>query len=362
MYAAPISPQNPPSNAQNQPLTLDPPVPRIAAVNQASLLNIPNSRTAGQASLAFQVLYAFSVILSKCALLLLYLRVFTAQMKNFTITLGIVAFIVLTTGVAYAFVAIFQCSPVSFAWNKTIPNGKCIDDVAVARWLSVPNVIDGLVMLIMPIPVVWQLAIEIQQKIALTATFFHGVMYVPETPPLSPFPHPSLTPRRSGFIASCIRLAYLSQRTPLSNTSSIIYTLFTLLEPSNYIIAACLPTLRPILIRILPESIFILSRKRNSSPGPPSPSSPNPNSKANFHEKGKKAWGPSAWKVSWSRGRLTPVISLGSRGASQLTGPWDGSRWDAEKGENPVAPMGKGEGEGVQVREEEIEQAAPVRI
>lgn len=130
----------------------------------------------GQASLTFQVLYALSVILSKAALLLLYLRVFTAQMKKFTLTLGFVAFIIFTSGLAYAFIAIFQCAPVSFAWDQSQADGKCVNFVAVSRWLSVPNVIDGIVMLVMPLPVVWALAIETQQKVALTANFFHGIM------------------------------------------------------------------------------------------------------------------------------------------------------------------------------------------
>jgi len=111
-------------------------------------------------------------------------------MKNFTLTLLVVALIVLTTGTSYAFVAIFQCSPVSYAWDKGISSGKCVDFGMVAKWLSVPNVIDGLVMLTMPIPVVWALAIETQQKIALTATFFHGIMYAP--PPPTHIPPPSI--------------------------------------------------------------------------------------------------------------------------------------------------------------------------
>ena len=99
-------------------------------------------------------------------------------MRKFSLTLALVAFIVFTTGVAYAFIAIFQCSPVRLAWDKTVPEGgQCIDLATVARWMSIPNVVDGLVMLVMPVPVVWQLAIEVQQKFALTATFFHGIMY-----------------------------------------------------------------------------------------------------------------------------------------------------------------------------------------
>ena len=99
-------------------------------------------------------------------------------MRKLSFTLALVAFIVFTTGVAYAFIAIFQCSPARFAWDKTVPEGgQCIDLATVARWISVLNVVDGLVMLVMPVPVVWRLAVEVQQKIALTATFFHGILY-----------------------------------------------------------------------------------------------------------------------------------------------------------------------------------------
>jgi hypothetical protein len=347
-----VSCRNPPISISpaDRGLTLGLLVPRIAAVTQTSLANSLNSRTIGQASLAFQVLYAFSIILSKGALLLLYLRVFTSQMKKFTLTLLIVAFIVLTTGTSYAFVAIFQCSPVSFAWDKGISSGKCVDFGMVAKWLSIPNVVDGLVMLTMPIPVVWALAIETQQKIALTATFFHGIMYAP-LPLLSPLSHLITNCKyNSGFISSIVRLVYLSRRGPLTNTASLILTLFTLLEPSNYIIAACLPTLRPIFIRILPESVFILSRKRNSSSNPKSPTSPT----ANGNE--KQSWGSSTVKWSWSKGSLTPKISLVSRGRSQLSGPWDGGRWEGEREQVPMTARGEWQkGKGVSVREEEVE-------
>lgn len=324
------------------------PDPRIAAITQASLANTLDCRTIGQASLAFQVLYAFSIILSKCALLLLYLRVFTSQRKNFTLTLLVVAFIVLITGTSYAFVAVFQCSPVAFAWDKGISSGKCVDFGTVAKWLSVPNVIDGLVMLIMPIPLVWALAIETQQKIALTATFFHGIMYVPPHLYRHALIHP-LTARNSGFISSLVRLVYLSRPAPLANTPALILTLFTLLEPANYIIAACLPTLRPIFIRILPESVFILSRKRNSSSNPKSPTSP-------AHANGKQSWGSSTLKWRWSKGSTTPKISLVSRGRSQLTGPWDGSRCPGGREPVVMEPRGEGrKGGGPSVREEELE-------
>lgn len=50
--------------------------------------------------------------------------------------------------------------------------------VAFSRYMAIPNVITGAVMLVMPLPVVWNLNIDVSAKIALTATFMHGIMYV----------------------------------------------------------------------------------------------------------------------------------------------------------------------------------------
>lgn len=87
-----------------------------------------------------------------------------------------VGFIVIATGMANTFVTVSQCTPIAYEWNKSIHGGRCIDEVAFARYMSIPNVITGAVMLIMPIPLVWRLNLNVSGKIALTATFMHGIM------------------------------------------------------------------------------------------------------------------------------------------------------------------------------------------
>ena len=58
---------------------------------------------------------------------------------------------------------------------------------------------------------------------------------------------------------------------------SVAWTIWTINESANYIFAACLPTLRPLFLRILPSSFFILSKPQLSaqkvSPTPESPAS-----------------------------------------------------------------------------------------
>ena len=126
--------------------------------------------------IASMIVYGLSIAFAKCAILLLYVRVFTTFKKTFTITVCIVGFVVILIGLANIFGAIFQCSPRAFAWNKSIKGGHCIDIVAFSRYTAIPNVATGAVMLIMPLPVVWNLKLDVSAKIALTATFLHGIM------------------------------------------------------------------------------------------------------------------------------------------------------------------------------------------
>ncbi|KAL9039060.1 MAG: hypothetical protein Q9214_005030, partial [Letrouitia sp. 1 TL-2023] len=283
--------------------------PRIAAVGQGiqHSENPPQSKLVGsvrdyeislelylfdlkQTYIAWMVLYGISVSLSKCAILLLYIRVFTTRLRIFTIVIYAVGTVVIATGLATVFGSIFQCTPISRNWDASV-QGACIDKIKFARFTALPNVITGFAMLVIPMPLVWQLNIAVQQKIALTATFLHGII---------------------GFVASLARLIILSQPAKTNTISwiAISWTIWTVVEPANYVIAACLPTLRPILVRVLPPSFFILT-----------------------HQRTRKYY--SSFKFSWPKGRRAPKISLASKdihGASHITGPWDSSRayWEQD--------------------------------
>ncbi|KAL8727192.1 MAG: hypothetical protein Q9166_006229 [cf. Caloplaca sp. 2 TL-2023] len=130
-----------------------------------------------QMFLAWMALYGASVALSKVAILLLYVRVFTTSLRRFAVAVWIIGLIVGATGMATVFGSIFQCTPIAYNWDKTL-QGRCINKMDLARYTAIPNVITGFAMLILPLPMVWRLKINISQKIALTATFLHGIMLV----------------------------------------------------------------------------------------------------------------------------------------------------------------------------------------
>ncbi|KAL9601457.1 MAG: hypothetical protein Q9219_002523 [cf. Caloplaca sp. 3 TL-2023] len=262
--------------------------PRIAragtGLDPASEVSLDDARVVQASYIAWIALYGASVALSKYAILLLFLRVFTTSNKSFAWATYTISFFVGALGVATIVGSIFQCTPIARNWDISRA-GTCINKLDFARYAAVPNVITGFAMLILPLPMVWRLNVTIQQKIALTATFLHGII---------------------GFAASIARLVILFEPAEMRSTNSlaISWTIWTMVEPANYVIAACLPTLRPILVKILPPSFFLLTYRRRSKPY-------------------------TSLKISWPKGRSTPKITLASadiHSPSHLTGPWDASR------------------------------------
>ncbi|KAL9581927.1 MAG: hypothetical protein Q9212_003602 [Teloschistes hypoglaucus] len=154
--------------------------PRIAAVGYQSTIATQQAGV-GEAHhqqgvfIAWMILYGASVALSKCAILLLYVRVFTTNLRKFTIAVCAIGAVVGVTGITTIVGSIAQCVPISRNWNMAV-SGRCIDKVAFARYTAIPNVITGFFMLLLPLPMVWRLNVTVQQKVALTATFLHGIM------------------------------------------------------------------------------------------------------------------------------------------------------------------------------------------
>lgn len=120
---------------------------------------------------ALEIIYGFAIAFAKCSILLLYYRIFISS--RFRVAIYVLAFIVISWGLSDVFVAIFQCSPVRFAWDKAI-QGSCINQLAFYRWISMPNIVTDIVMLSLPMPMVWKLHCSVAQRVGLSAIFLMG--------------------------------------------------------------------------------------------------------------------------------------------------------------------------------------------
>ena len=120
------------------------------------------------------MLYAISIPAIKISILFLYRRIFPSKtFKQLLILTGafLVAYsITLTLGI------IFQCVPLKSIWIIEM-QGTCIQIGTFSVTMSVINVITDVILLILPMPMLWNLKISTTRRWQLMLTFALGGLY-----------------------------------------------------------------------------------------------------------------------------------------------------------------------------------------
>ena len=83
---------------------------------------------------------------------------------------------VLAYFIADTLVAIFECKPIGFYWDKTIKGGTFINQSAFYRWNGVANLLIDFLILILPMVMVWRLNLDLRSKITLSGVFLLGTV------------------------------------------------------------------------------------------------------------------------------------------------------------------------------------------
>ncbi len=122
-----------------------------------------------------EIIYMFSIVFPKIAILTLYLRVLNDRLAR-ALTWATIATLLLffLAGVTVSFSI---CRPYAFKWDKTI-NGYCGDIMAGYRAVSIPSIVTDLLILIIPIPPIWRLQLNRGKKTGVFLTFLIGSLYV----------------------------------------------------------------------------------------------------------------------------------------------------------------------------------------
>jgi hypothetical protein len=107
------------------------------------------------------------MILSKTSIGFFLLRITPSRIHRYIIyvALGVTIF----CSVAFFFIALFQCSPVSYFWTRT-GSGSCISIdiiIDITYTYSAFAIITDLSLTILPIWLVWQLQMDRKTKMAL---------------------------------------------------------------------------------------------------------------------------------------------------------------------------------------------------
>lgn len=119
--------------------------------------------------------WGLAIALPKLAILAFYLRFFKSRNER-TVTYVLMA-IIASTYVAISLAHTFACIPVGYQLNPFKPGtGQCFDTKAFYRWMSFPNIVTDVVMLVLPLPMVYRLHTSCHQKIGLGIIFATGGM------------------------------------------------------------------------------------------------------------------------------------------------------------------------------------------
>lgn len=119
---------------------------------------------------AFELIYFISVALPKLSIICLYLRIFSwkgAMRTVAWILFGLTA----ATSAALTVAACFQCIPLAFFWDRTIPGGRCFDIQQFFHAQALPGFILDIIIMILPMSTIWNLKLPMIKRFALLGIF-----------------------------------------------------------------------------------------------------------------------------------------------------------------------------------------------
>jgi hypothetical protein len=117
--------------------------------------------------------YALACTFSKLVILGLYQRVFIAR-RDRIISYALIA-IVSLWALSVVITDLVQCVPLAYLWNpEGHPGGHCFNVTEYWKWLSLPNILTDVAILLLPFPFVWKTQLPTRIKVGLAITFCTG--------------------------------------------------------------------------------------------------------------------------------------------------------------------------------------------
>ncbi|KAI4277174.1 MAG: hypothetical protein L6R35_006162, partial [Caloplaca aegaea] len=118
-----------------------------------------------------QIIFACAISTTRLSLLVFYHRLF--PVRRFTIVAIITGCILIGWWIAFIFAIVFSCYPIASFWNKTIV-GRCVNEHTLSWGVTGSELATNIIMLVLPIPWLWDLRLAWTKKLALIGIFALG--------------------------------------------------------------------------------------------------------------------------------------------------------------------------------------------
>jgi fucose permease len=201
----------------------------------------------------FSILYNPALMATKTSILVFYLRLAKNTQKILRMASWACLVVVNLAGAVLTLLNIFQCEPINAAWNPYLGHAECIPLLTEFICSAPVNIVTDLAILALPIPVLTGMRLPPRQKTILVFTFALGIFVA---------------------IVDVVRIYYLQHAityapmTPSDDSSAIfgdtlefswnasLSLMWSAVEVNVGITCACIPTLKPLIIRILPAMLY----------------------------------------------------------------------------------------------------------
>ncbi|KAJ5555841.1 hypothetical protein N7535_008272 [Penicillium sp. DV-2018c] len=176
-----------------------------------------------------QLFYVWTCIVTKVSIMIALLRITVDRIHAYILYAAIT--LATVVGLIFFFFTLFQCSPVSFFWNRRRPGeqGSCLDQdllTGIAYMYSAGAALTDLTIGLLPVALIWNLRMTRRTKAAIVGILSIGCVAGAAVIIRIPFIH------------------YYKEEEFLYNTYQI--AIFSNIEAGIGITAGCLTTLRPL--------------------------------------------------------------------------------------------------------------------
>ncbi|KAJ5730496.1 uncharacterized protein N7483_005004 [Penicillium malachiteum] len=186
------------------------------------------------------LLWAPGVTYIKLSILFLYRRLLFVQQRWFHVALWVNVLYALALGIASLLLTVLQCSPVDYYWTRYVayygyasPSGKCLLNMReYLGLLQILSTASDVVILLLPVPIIWNLIMPRSQKFAISGVFFLGALAI-----------------ACGAVR--IGMIFTTNNTEDGTWVNINTVTFTVVEAAMGIICASLPSSAPLFSHIL---------------------------------------------------------------------------------------------------------------
>ncbi|KAH8880569.1 hypothetical protein GQ53DRAFT_630003, partial [Thozetella sp. PMI_491] len=192
---------------------------------------IPNLAPYMQSFYASILLYNAGLVTVKISIVLMYRRIFVGEgMRRATLTALVM---LIAWGISVVVGLAMICLPIQKLWDDRVP-GRCVDFLPAFFAPACINMVADFAIFVLPMPAIRHLALPLKQKIMIALILCLGLLTC---------------------VISIVRLSTLTAAATATDSSwdNTGAALWSLIELTISIIAACLPTLRPLLARFFPR-------------------------------------------------------------------------------------------------------------